>query len=116
MRNSAEIDPASVNGRIAQLRAQAKTEEDGKRDYKGGLRRPKRSTLRSRPSFLASMFSGRHALSPSGDDGSHFIDRDPTHFRLILNFLRTGTLDFPPSAQAAAARAVPGLGGGRKIV
>mmetsp|Transcript_11781 Transcript_11781/g.26494 ORF Transcript_11781/g.26494 Transcript_11781/m.26494 type:complete len:163 (+) Transcript_11781:1-489(+) len=34
------------------------------------------------------MFSGRHALS-KGEDGYFFIDRDGTHFRHVLNFLRS---------------------------
>ncbi|KAL6071323.1 SH3KBP1-binding protein 1 [Balamuthia mandrillaris] len=38
-------------------------------------------------SMLEAMFSGRHALTPM-EDGSVFIDRDPTHFRTILNYLR----------------------------
>jgi hypothetical protein len=41
-------------------------------------------------SMLAAMFSGRHALKPE-DDGSYFLDRDGTHFRYILNYLRDGT-------------------------
>ena len=40
-------------------------------------------------SMLAAMFSGRHALRQD-DDGSFFIDRDGTHFRYVLNFLRDG--------------------------
>ncbi|RUS21645.1 hypothetical protein BC937DRAFT_91991 [Endogone sp. FLAS-F59071] len=42
---------------------------------------------RDRQSMLAAMFSGRHALIAEAD-GSYFIDRDGTHFRLILNYLR----------------------------
>jgi hypothetical protein len=34
--------------------------------------------------FLEAMFSGRHAIN-TDDDGSVFIDRDPTHFRMVLN-------------------------------
>lgn len=46
------------------------------------------STLcRDSKSLLAVMFSGRHELSVESD-GSYFIDRDPTHFRLVLNYLR----------------------------
>lgn len=33
--------------------------------------------------------SGRHELKTEGD-GSYFIDRDGTHFRHVLNYLRDG--------------------------
>ncbi|KAI8139229.1 BTB/POZ protein [Fennellomyces sp. T-0311] len=61
------------------------------------------TTLRKEPSsLLAMMFSGRHKLVSEGD-GSYFIDRDPTHFRLILNYLRDFRI--PPSAiQDASVR------------
>ena len=42
-------------------------------------------------SMLAAMFSGRHKLHIT-PDGAVFIDRDGTHFRYILNFLRDGSL------------------------
>lgn len=38
--------------------------------------------------MIGAMFSGRHAL-PLDSEGYHFIDRDGTHFRYILNFLRS---------------------------
>ena len=38
--------------------------------------------------MIGAMFSGRHALVLD-DEGYHFIDRDGTHFRYILNFLRS---------------------------
>ena len=60
-----------------------------------------RSTLTSRSSFLASMFSGRHALQPGGD-GSFFIDRDPTHFQALLNYLRCGAITVPKNAERRA--------------
>jgi hypothetical protein len=37
--------------------------------------------------MLSSMFGGRFTLEPSMG-GSYFIDRDGTHFRWILNYLR----------------------------
>ena len=55
----------------------------------GGLRfSTTLSTLRAVPdSMLALMFSGRFPLV-SQSDGSFFIDRDGTHFRYVLNYLR----------------------------
>ena len=48
-------------------------------------------TLRAEPeSMLGVMFSGRHPCNRR-KDGSIFIDRDGTHFRIILNYLR-GTI------------------------
>ena len=40
------------------------------------------------------MFSGRFDTK-LGEDGAYFIDRDGTHFRHILNYLRTGKLVLP---------------------
>jgi len=49
------------------------------------------------------MFSGRHDLETMKcSDGSFFIDRDGTHFRHILNYLRDGenvVESFPKSAE-----------------
>ena len=45
--------------------------------------------------MLSAMFSGRFETKPSGTDGSYFIDRDGTHFRYILNYLRTEELIVP---------------------
>ena len=45
-------------------------------------------------SMLAAMFSGRH-LNSQDEDGRYFIDRDGTHFRHILNFLRDGETYLP---------------------
>ena len=44
--------------------------------------------------MLHAMFSGRFDSKPA-EDGSYFIDRDGTHFRYILNYLRTGYLLAP---------------------
>ena len=52
-------------------------------------------------SMLAAMFSGKFPMEPHGD-GAFFIDRDGTHFRFILNYLRTGKLTFPEGATALA--------------
>lgn len=38
-------------------------------------------------SMLGTMFSGRHKIHKQ-KNGSVFIDRDGTHFRVILNYLR----------------------------
>ncbi|KAJ1389783.1 BTB/POZ protein [Ochromonadaceae sp. CCMP2298] len=46
------------------------------------------SLCRFPDSMIGCMFSGRHTL-PQGEDGYFFIDRDGTHFRHILNFLRS---------------------------
>ena len=50
-------------------------------------------------SMLHAMFSGRFDTKPS-EDGSYFIDRDGTHFRYILNYLRTGQLIVPTDEMA----------------
>ena len=44
---------------------------------------------KDRDSMLSAMFSGRHSVQRE-EDGSYFIDRDGTHFRYILNYLRDG--------------------------
>jgi len=44
--------------------------------------------------MLHAMFSGRFDTKPN-EDGSYFIDRDGTHFRYILNYLRTGQVVVP---------------------
>jgi len=56
-----------------------------------------RETLtRYADSFFGVMFSGREGIEvPTDDQGYAFIDRDGTHFRSILNFLRSGLLALP---------------------
>lgn len=51
-----------------------------------------KGTLCAREGMFSAMFSGRHKLA---DEDEQFIDRDPTHFKLILNYLRNGTLVLP---------------------
>ena len=59
-----------------------------------------RQTLTRDPnSMLAAMFSGKFEMKPH-EDGTFFIDRDGTHFRFILNYLRTGKLTSPEGEAA----------------
>lgn len=59
-------------------------------DVGGSVFTTSRLTLtRDSDSMLAAMFSGRHHVTQE-DDGTVFIDRDGTHFRYILNYLRDG--------------------------
>eukprot|EP00891_Asterochloris_glomerata_P003756 jgi/Astpho2/3756/fgenesh1_pg.00060_%23_56_t len=46
-------------------------------------------------SMLARMFSSAWSSNRTNDEGRVFVDRDPKHFRLILNFLRDGTAALP---------------------
>ena len=48
-------------------------------------------------SRVAAMFSGKFEMKPS-EDGAFFIDRDGTHFRFILNYLRNGKLTLQEGA------------------
>lgn len=50
--------------------------------------------------MLSAMFSGRYNVVKDGD-GSYFIDRDGTHFRYILNYLRDGNTYLPTDEQQA---------------
>jgi hypothetical protein len=63
-----------------------------------------RTTLTRFPeSMIGCRFSGRNTL-PKGEDGSFFIDRDGTHFRHILNFLRSPEGYKGPEVGGADAR------------
>eukprot|EP01121_Diplochlamys_sp_Union-15-3_P011335 TRINITY_DN3271_c0_g1_i3.p1 TRINITY_DN3271_c0_g1~~TRINITY_DN3271_c0_g1_i3.p1 ORF type:complete len:305 (-),score=37.13 TRINITY_DN3271_c0_g1_i3:27-941(-) len=53
-----------------------------------------RETLLKEESMISAMFSGRYKVECE-EDGYYFIDRDGTHFRYILNFLRDGTIVKP---------------------
>ena len=66
------------------------TENRVKLDVGGHHYATSTSTLtRDQDSMLAAMFSGRHSIQRE-EDGNYFIDRDGTHFRYILNYLRDG--------------------------
>lgn len=54
--------------------------------------------LKDPNSMLAAMFSGRHYVQKC-EDGRYFIDRDGTHFRYILNYLRDGNTYLPTENQ-----------------
>ena len=58
--------------------------------------------------MLGAMFSGRHALTYD-KNGAYFIDRDGTHFREILNFLRGSTASTPESMAQLAPRVLEEL-------
>jgi hypothetical protein len=64
-----------------------------KMDIGGLLFTTSLTTLNRDPeSMLAAMFSGRHELKKDNGNGGYFIDRDGTHFRYILNYLRDGEI------------------------
>ncbi len=46
-------------------------------------------------SMLAAMFGGSFGPPLVDEEGYFFIDRDGSHFRFILNFLRDGTVVLP---------------------
>lgn len=51
-----------------------------------------KSTLCADPnSMFSAMFSGRHPIAKD-EQGRYFIDRDPEHFRELLNYMRTGAI------------------------
>lgn len=55
----------------------------------------KSTLMKEKDSMLSIMFSGRFPLV-KGEDQAYFIDRDPTYFRFILNYLRDdGSLTIP---------------------
>jgi hypothetical protein len=65
------------------------------------------ASLRKFPnSMLGAMFSGNHH-TPQTSQGTYFIDRDGTHFRHILNFLRdpeAGVVELSPREEEELKR------------
>jgi hypothetical protein len=58
-------------------------------------------TLRKYPNCTLCLIFTSHyfcSLPPEQQEKGYFIDRDAKHFRLILNFLRTGAMVWPESA------------------
>lgn len=58
----------------------------------GTIIKTRKSTLTRGGGFLESLVSGRH-IPDLDENGNIFIDLDPTHFRLVLDFLRYGETD-----------------------
>merc|ERR1711971_905546 len=44
--------------------------------------------------YFSKRFGGKYQMGPMSDR-RYFIDRDPAHFRLILNYLRDGGVEYP---------------------
>ena len=59
--------------------------------------------------MLGSMFSGRHALV-TNDEGEVFLDRDGTHFGLVLNVLRDTSVEVLMKDRAALQAELKYLG------
>lgn len=64
-------------------------------DVGGSYFKTTKSTLtKYRNTFFFGMFNSNKS-PPKQKDGSIFIDRDGKHFRLILNFMRSGRIMMP---------------------
>lgn len=61
------------------------------------------STLTQVPSMFSAMFSGKYRMD-ADEDGCYFIDRDPTHFRYVLNFLRDSRIEVPAEGAQTLVR------------
>ena len=95
---------ASWDALAAKLEASL-TPDRIKMDVGGKIFAAGKSTLTSRPeTFFGAMFSGRFPMCPQ-DDGTYFIDRDPSVFGVVLNFLR----GVPPDLDGMLEREVAQL-------
>ena len=102
---SVEQRLSTVEGRLTALESgRAGTSSESSRvvlDVGGVCFKTTRTTLCSVPgSMLEAMFSGRHTVHQDVN-GSYFIDRDGTHFRHVLNFLRDSDEYDPPALKGA---------------
>lgn len=60
----------------------------------------KSTLLKAEKSRIARMFRGDEVLQKVGQTSPvYFIDRDPTHFQRVLNFLRNGSCTLPRSRE-----------------
>ena len=97
-----EAEFYQIEGLIEKLKVNSESLTNVKLNVGGHHFTTSLQTLTRDPnSMLAAMFSGKFPMEPHGD-GAFFIDRDGTHFRFILNYLRTGKLTFPEGATALA--------------
>ncbi|KAI8092664.1 BTB/POZ protein [Halteromyces radiatus] len=85
-----ELEKKSSDREKEMMRHVRKAQEEKiKLNVGGQLFETSLSTLRRDPnSTLAAMFNGHSNITPDETDGSYFIDRDSTYFRLVLNYLR----------------------------
>jgi hypothetical protein len=66
-----------------------------------------RTTLTSIPNTIfEGMFSGKFLVKPE-EDGTYFLDRDGTHYRYIINYLRDRDLDLIPCDHVIIQELIP---------
>jgi len=89
IRSTAKLETAAWEAEKAKLSAIKNFEGKIRLDVGGHRFTTSLTTLRRFPdTMIGAMFSGRHAFHLD-EEGYYFIDRDGTHFRHILNFLRS---------------------------
>ena len=94
-----EAEFYQIEGLIEKLKVNSESLTSVKLNVGGHHFTTSLQTLTKDPnSMLAAMFSGKFEMKPH-EDGTFFIDRDGTHFRFILNYLRTGKLTLPDGAK-----------------
>jgi BTB/POZ domain len=87
-REALELEMQKFEEEKAMVAAAHRLDQKIKLDVGGHIFTTTLTTLtRIQDSMLGAMFSGRHNLTKD-EAGAYFIDRDGTHFRHILNFLR----------------------------